>query len=73
MTIIPPSPVTAWGSRSSGPGVRVVTSRFFWTLSSGRPSPVSAWAMYARRSPSRSMAARIASTIVRRDSSPMSR
>ena len=73
VTIMPPSPVTACGSRSSGPGVLVVTIRFFWTLSSARPSPVSACAMYASRSPSRSIAARIASTITRRESRPCRR
>ncbi len=73
VTIMPRSPVTTCGSRSSGPGVRVVTSRFLRTLSSARPSPVSAWARYASRSPSRSIAARIASTIVRRASSPRPR
>ena len=41
VTIIPSSPVTTCGSRSSGPGVRVVTSWFFSTLSSALPSPVS--------------------------------
>ncbi len=41
VTIIPESPVTACGSRSSGPGVRIVTSRFLRILSSARPRPVS--------------------------------
>ena len=45
MTIMPASPVTATGSRSSGPGVFVVTSRFLITLSSARPIPVSSAAM----------------------------
>ena len=44
VTTMPESPVTAWGSRSSGPGVLVVTSRFLITLSSALPSPVSSLA-----------------------------
>ena len=34
MTIMPASPLTAWTSRSSGPGALVVTRRFLRTLSS---------------------------------------
>src|SRR5262245_31030940 len=43
-SVRPWSPVHATGSRSSVPGVRSVTRRFFNTLSSARPSPVSSTA-----------------------------
>ncbi len=34
VTIIPASPLTAWTSRSSGPGALEATTRFLTTLSS---------------------------------------
>ena len=47
VTIIPASPVTAWTSRSSGPGALEATRRFLTTLSSTRPRCVSWWAIRA--------------------------
>ena len=47
VTIMPASPVTAWTSRSSGPGALEVTRRFLTTLSSKRPMCVSWWAIRA--------------------------
>ena len=44
--------------RSSGPGVLFVTRRFFWTLSSTRPRPVSSTASAASGAASRRMAPR---------------
>ena len=48
MSARPWSPEVAMGVSSSGPGVLLVTSRFFWTLSSTRPRPVSSTARAAR-------------------------
>ena len=47
MSESPWSPVTAWGWRSSSPGVFSLTRRFFTTLSSTRPRPVSSCAAFA--------------------------
>ena len=73
VTIMPSSPVTAWSSRSSGPGVFVLTRRFFTILSVTRPRPVSATAISARRSAFSSMAARMDATIALRPSRPIRR
>ena len=50
MSIMPLSPVSHRVTRSSMPGVRRLTSRFFCTLSATRPYPVSSWASRARYS-----------------------
>ena len=71
VTIMPSSPVTASSSRSSGPGVFVVTSRFFTILSVTRPRPVSATAISASCSACSSMVARIDATIALRPSRPI--
>ncbi len=62
----PWSPVTALGNRSSRPGVFSVTRRFFTTLSSYRPSPVSSRADFASASAFAVIAARMAARMAAR-------
>ncbi len=73
VTVMPSSPVTARGSRSSGPSVFSVTSRFLRVLSSARPRPVSSCAARARSADARRIAARTLSITLRRASRPWSR
>ena len=72
VTIMPASPLTAWTSRSSGPGAFVATRRFLRILSSTRPRCVSPWAIRASRSDWSTMARRIASMTTLRVASPES-
>ncbi len=69
-SIRPWSPEVARGTRSSTPGVLLVTRRFFWILSSTRPSPVSSTASRARGSACPRISRRMFSMIARRCSSP---
>src|SRR5450759_3618689 len=70
VTIIPASPVTAWTSRSSGPGALDATRRFLTTLSSTRPMWVSWWAIRASCSAWSSMDRRTASMMTLRSARP---
>ncbi len=70
VTIIPASPVTAWTSRSSGPGAFEATRRFLTILSSTRPRCVSWWAMRASCSACSSMERRTASMMTFRAARP---
>ena len=70
--VSPSSPVKAPARRHSVPGVRVAARRFFFTLSSARPMPVSSAAMRARGSAFSMAARRMASRIFSRALRPRS-